>query len=337
MSNLAAILATPKTPLEIHPVPKYTPGPTELLIRNECIALNPIEAKIAVLNVIPYTPYLAILGSTYGGTIQAVGSQVQDWSVGERVVVSKRFGVKGNQYGAFQRYVVCADRMVSRVPAGAAEEEMIEKMASVMMNLTCVVGLFTGRLELERPPLEVIAETKEKKILVYGGSSSFGGLSEQYLSQAGYQVITTSSSRSFPFVSTLGAAEVVDHTQDPSTLTAELIAQGPYNVVVDFVSIPATISVTAAVLAAQGGGRLFTMQPGREELPANVERVFEPYSESLYEPRNKELLKWVVDSYLPRGIKMGLIKPMPVDKVSGGLFGINQALVEMVKGRGRKV
>ena len=94
-------------------MPIYTPGPTELLIRNECVALNPIEAKIAILNALPYTPYLAILGSTYGGTIEAVGSQVTAWKVGERVVVSKRFGVNGNQYGAFQRYVVCKDRMVS--------------------------------------------------------------------------------------------------------------------------------------------------------------------------------------------------------------------------------
>lgn len=66
-----------------------------------------------ILNVLPYTPYLAILGSTYGGRIEAVGERVEGWKVGERVVVSKRFGVKGNEKGAFQRYVVCGDRMVS--------------------------------------------------------------------------------------------------------------------------------------------------------------------------------------------------------------------------------
>ena len=206
-----------------------------------------------------------------------------------------------------------------------------------MMNLTCVVGLFTGRLGLDRPPLVGTAEAKKKKVLLYGGSSSFGSLSVQYLAQAGYTVVTTSSPKNRGFVDSLGATTIIDHTQDSTTLTSEIIAHGPYDVVVDFVSIAPTLAVTGAVLAAQGGGRLFTMQPGREELPEGVERMFEPYSESLYEAKNKELLEWAVDKYLPEGIQRGLIKPMPVEKAPKGLSGIHEALRRSLEGGGRYV
>ncbi|KAJ4352051.1 uncharacterized protein N0V89_007397 [Didymosphaeria variabile] len=333
MSNFAAILSSPKAPLEIHPVPNYTPGPTELLIKNTCIALNAIEAKIAIHNVIPYTPYLAILGSTYAGTVSAIGSSVKDFNVGDRVVISKRFDVKGNQYGAFQRYVVCSDIMISRVPSHID----LQIPASLMMNLTCVVGMFSGRLGLERPPLdgrEVVK--KAKKILAYSGSSSFGGLSVGYLKQAGYTVVTTSSPSNWSFVQGLGATTIIDHTQEQEILVKQLIDHGPYDVVVDFVSIASTLAITGRVVEAQGGGKLFTMQPGREELPAGVERVFEPYSESLYEMRNRELQRWVVDEYLPKGIESGLIKPLPMEKVDGGLKGLNGGLRKMLEG-GRRV
>ncbi|KAF2440166.1 GroES-like protein [Karstenula rhodostoma CBS 690.94] len=329
MSNLAAILPSPKAPLEVHPVPIYVPGPKEILIKNTCIALNAIEAKIAIHNVLPHTPYLAILGSTYAGTITALGPSTTSFSIGDRVVVSKRFDVKGNQYGAFQRFVVCPDIMISRVPDAVD----LSVPASLMMNLTCVVGLFSGRLGLGRPRLDGgVAERRGKKVLVYGGSGSFGGLSVGYLSAAGYEVVTTSSPRNRAFVEGLGAERVLDHTQDGEVLVKQLVERGPYDVVVDFVSVASTLAVTGRVVEAQGGGILFTMQPGREELPVGVERVFEPYSESLYEGRNRELQRWVVEEYLPQGIAKGLIKPLPIEKVGGGLKGLNEGLRKMLDG-----
>ncbi|KAL1596418.1 hypothetical protein SLS60_009064 [Paraconiothyrium brasiliense] len=331
MSNFAAILPSPKAALEIHPVPTYTPGSTEVLVKNTCIALNAIEAKIAIHNVIPHTPYLAILGSTYAGTLCAIGSSVKDFKIGDRVVISKRFGVKGNQYGAFQRYVVCSDIMISRVPSHID----LQIPASLMMNLTCVVGLFSGRLGLERPPLDGReAEKKGKKILVYGGSSSFGGLSVGYLTQAGYAVVTTSSPKNSSFVEGLGAITIIDHTQEQESLVKQLLDHGPYDVVVDFVSNADTLAITGRVVEAQGGGRLFTMQPGRGGLPAGVERVFEPYSESLYEERNRNLQRWLVHEYLPKGIENGLIKPLPIEKVGGGLKGLNDGLRKILVGGG---
>lgn len=219
--------------------------------------------------------------------------------------------------------------MISRVPPATD----LSVPASLMMNLTCVVGLFSGRLGLARPPLDGRAvESRGKKVLVYGGSGSFGGLSVGYLSQAGYSVVTTSSPMNRVFVEGLGAEIVLDHTLEVESLVRQLVERGPYDVVVDFVSVASSLVVTGRVVEAQGGGRLFTMQPGREELPAGVERVFEPYSESLYEERNRELQRWVVEEYLPQGIAKGLIKPLPIEKLGGGLKGLNDGLRKVLDG-----
>ena len=329
MANLAAIIPAAKAPLEVHEVDTYRPGPGELLIKNEIIAFNPVEYKIAKLGIFPLQ-YPAILGSTFGGRVEAVGSQVTGFQIGEKVVTSKKFGVVGNQYGAYQRYVLVGDVMVSKVPADIDPAVP----ASLMMNLTCVVGLFTGRVGLDKPSLDGSAPAKGLKVLVYGGSSSFGGLSVQYLSQAGFTVSTTSSPKHRNFVSKLGAAAVMDHTLEPDALVNELVAEGPYTLVVDAISLPKTVAVMARVLAAQGGGKLYTMQPafGPETLPNGVTRVFEAWSDPLYEEKNRGLLEWVIQTYLPQGISQGAITPLPVEKVGGGLKGVDEALNRMQKG-----
>jgi hypothetical protein len=111
-------------------------------------------------------------------------------------------------------------------------------------------------------------------------------------------------------------------------LVNELVAQGPYDVVVDTISLPNTVAVTVCVLAAQGGGKLYAMQPafGPETLPDGVMRVFEPWSDSLYEEKNRGLQEWVMRTYLPQGLSRGAITPLPIEKVAGGLRGVNEAL-----------
>jgi NADPH:quinone reductase-like Zn-dependent oxidoreductase len=331
MANLAAIIPAFKGPHVVQEVDTYRPGPLEILVKNEVIAFNPLESKIAKLGIISFQ-YPAILGSTFGGIVEAVGSQVTEFQVGERVVTSRKFGFPGNQYGAYQRYVLVGDIMVSKVP----DNVDLAIPASLMMNLTCVVGLFTGRLGMDKPSLDesAPATAKDGKVLIYGGSSSIGSLSVQFLSQAGYTVITTSSPTNRGFVSKLGATTVINHTLESEALVNELVAEGPYNVVVDMISLSNTISVTSRVLAAQGGGKLYAMEPAfsPETLPNGVTRVFEPWSDSLYEEKNHSLLKWVINTYLPKGIAKGAIAPLPIKKIVGGLKGVNEALDRLHEG-----
>jgi Zn-dependent alcohol dehydrogenases len=73
MSHLAAVVSAPKAPLEVQEIETPQPGPGELLIKNELIALLPIDAKIARFAMLPIK-YPAVLGNSFAGTVIGVGA-----------------------------------------------------------------------------------------------------------------------------------------------------------------------------------------------------------------------------------------------------------------------
>ncbi|KAK5312650.1 hypothetical protein LTR93_011252 [Exophiala xenobiotica] len=316
MTNLAAVIPAPKASLEVQHVEAYKPGPHELLVKNQVIAFNPIEAKIARMALLPIQ-YPAILGWSFGGTVDAVGVGVTSFEVGDRVVVHRRNEAADMRAGAYQRYVIATEDKTSKVPP----EVEITVAASVIANLTTVVGLFSVRVGLDTPTLGEPVPAKGKKVLIYGGSSSFGSLAVQYVAQAGYTVVTTTSPKHKAFVAQLGAKHVVDHTQVQDAMVQELVAHGPYEVVADSVSLPHTVQINAAVLAAQGGGKVYATVPAfrAEDLPEGVTRVFASWPEVLAEEDDAGLNSWLYSTYLPRGLLKGNIIPLPIEKVTGGL------------------
>ncbi|KAG4442189.1 hypothetical protein IFR05_002299 [Cadophora sp. M221] len=294
MSNLAAIIPTEKAPLVVKKSVLTLPDPEN------------------------------------SGTVESIGSEITGFKVGDRVAAVKKLGAVGNQYGSFQQYVVADESLTSKVAAGVD----IEVPASLTGNLPTIAGLFTDRLGFEKPSLDGLASVKDKKVLVYGGSSSVASLGVQYVSQAGYTVITTSSPKNHAFVSKLGAAKVIDHTQDKDAVIKSLIAEGPYNLIFDAISLPETTAITGQVVVAQGGGDIYVTLPnfGPETLPANVKRVFDSWSSALYEDKNKGLAEWAFHEYLPQGVASGKILPLPIQKVGGGLKSLPAALELLGKG-----
>jgi len=327
--NLAAFLPATKAAFEVRPTEKYTPGSHELLIKNTVIAFNPIEWKIAKLGIYPIQ-FPAILGGSYGGVVEAIGPGVTDFKVGDKVAVAKKGSSQGNQYNSHQRYVVATDDVASKVP----ENVSVEIAASLTTNIATVVGALGAKAGLDKPNLDAPVSPNGKKILVYGGSSSVGSLAVQYAALAGYTVVTTSSPRNNAFVAKLGAAKVVDHTQPQQNLISELTAEGPYELLFDVISAPSTIAVAGAVLDAQGGGNLYRTTPamGPETLSQNITNFFAPWPTELDKPEKLHLRNWLFGEFLPQALEKGKIVPLPVEKVKGGLNGINEAIDKLAKG-----
>ncbi|KAA8650329.1 hypothetical protein EYZ11_012684 [Aspergillus tanneri] len=335
MSHLAAIIPDAKAPLRVQEVETPHPGPHELLIKNELISLQPIDAKFAKLAIFP-VEYPAILGMSYGGRVAAVGSEVTNFKVGDIVAAAKTAGAAGNKFGAFQRYVIARDITTSKI----SESVDLTVPVTLIGNLSTAVGLFNASVGLERPDPNGQAPARGKKVLIYGGTSSFGSLSVQYVAQAGYNVITTTSPKHKDLVSKLGAVQVIDHTQVHEALVKALVKEGPYDLVVDSISLPNTIQTTAAVVAAQGGGNLHTLLPaiGPESLPQGVTRQFASWSVALVEEKNAGLLTWAFKTYLPQVTANGKAIPLPSKKASGGLEGLNDALDILLQGvSGQKI
>jgi NADPH:quinone reductase-like Zn-dependent oxidoreductase len=216
-----------------------------------------------------------------------------------------------------------------KVPEGVP----IEAAASVIVNMATAVGALTVRGGLGRASFSPVP-AKGKKVLIYGGSSSVGALAIQYAASAGYTVISTSSPRNHAFVSTLGAAKIVDHTLSHEEIVTSLKAEGPYELAFDAISLAPTIPVVAEVVAAQGGGKIYVVLPPMDpaSLPKTVEPIMDSYAAVLEKPGNEELRKWFYETYLPEGLASGKIVPSRLEKVKGGLEGINDALDRLAKG-----
>ncbi|KEF52261.1 uncharacterized protein A1O9_11501 [Exophiala aquamarina CBS 119918] len=329
MANLAAIIPSAKADLEIREVERYIPGPNEILVKNEVISFNPIESKIARLALLP-VPYPTILGLSFGGTVEAIGSNIKNFKVGDKVAVRKRYTQTGIQYGAYQRYVLAADDTASKTPNGVD----LTDAAVLIGNLTTVVGLFGVRLSLNRPELKSAPTPQNTKILIYGGTSSVGSLAVQWVTQAGYDAVTTSSPNHQDFVSRLGALYVADHTQEPRALVQDLTNHGPYGYVVDTIGLPATVALNAQVVAAQGGGKVYATLPsfGPEALPGGVIREFASWPD-IFDEDKTNLEKWTYETWFPEALAKARLVVHPVEKVKGGLKGgVNAALDRLLAG-----
>ncbi|MEZ5353059.1 MAG: NADPH:quinone oxidoreductase family protein [Bryobacteraceae bacterium] len=91
--------------MELRDVPIPDPGPGQVLIRNRAVSLNffdvlQIQGKYQVKPAFPFTP-----GAELAGEVEATGTGVKAFRVGDRVVGAPMLG-------ALAEYTVCAERHV---------------------------------------------------------------------------------------------------------------------------------------------------------------------------------------------------------------------------------
>lgn len=325
MANQAAWIKQKQAQLEVDAADKYDPQAGELLVKVEVIAFSPIESKTQKLAVHPI-PYPNILGTSYAGIVEAVGAGVSQFKPGDRVATIRSGKTLGDpRFGAFQKFALASVDSTSKLPASVA----LEAGATAILNLAAITSALSVHLGLERPPLSGPPEPKGKKVLIYGGTSSCGGLATKYATTAGYDVVTTSSPQHRAFVESLGPAHIIDHTQPPDALLQQLKEHGPYDAIFDTIGIPPVTNLVYDYLASVGGGSYNTIIPpigGEKPVPANVERKFAPYSWAFEEPQHLQFARWFYEEYVPKGLESGLIVPTRPQVVPGGLDQVQHAL-----------
>jgi len=145
--------------------------PTYILVKVECVALNPTDWK--------HIDYLANPGSTVGcdfsGTVVEVGSDVKkQWKKGDRIAGFTHGGNASNtEDGCFAEYAVAKGDYGMKIPEGVSFEDA----ATLGVGITTIgQGLYQS-LELPWPD----QPTKEKTpVLIYGGSTSTGLFAIQF-------------------------------------------------------------------------------------------------------------------------------------------------------------
>ncbi|KAK4462687.1 chaperonin 10-like protein [Cladorrhinum samala] len=328
-THTAAWIKTKHAALEVGLAETPTPGPGELLVKIKLIAFSPIEARLQKTEIVGQPlSYPNILGFSFAGVVEKVGPGVEGFSVGDNVA-AHRPHYKGNdpRFGSFQQYTLAAVATTSKLPS----ENLLEAGASAILNLATVASALSFFQGLDKPSLDKSAPAPStgKKILIYGGSSSCGGLGITYAKAAGYTVVTTSSPRNRDYVSSLGPDVVIDHRQSPDQVAKEIEANGPYYRIWDTIGIPPVTNILAGYLGANGGGSYHTVipvLPAANPIPENVKVEFQPYSAIFYNPANEEFRKWFYGTLLPQGLASGVIVPTPSQWVKGGLPSTQQAL-----------
>jgi NADPH:quinone reductase-like Zn-dependent oxidoreductase len=206
----------PPDVLRLEEVERPVPKDDEVLVRIHATTVNRTDCgwRSAKPFIARYftglrRPKRRILGSELAGEVEAVGSAVRQFKVGDHV-----FGI--NYFGAHAEFVsVPEDRPLAHKPAGLTFEEAASVCDGASIALAC---LRKGNLRNGR------------SILVYGASGSIGTAAVQLAKHFDAEVAAVCNTKNVELVRSLGADEVIDYLQEDFTKNGQT-----YDVVFDAV------------------------------------------------------------------------------------------------------
>jgi NADPH:quinone reductase-like Zn-dependent oxidoreductase len=223
-TNKALYLPYKKAP---HFEVKLAPYPSALadriVVKNYAIAINPADWILQEKGdfIFTWLKYPCVFGSDVAGEVVEVGKQVTGFQIGDRVLgyaIGLDEKVNDAAEGAFQEYTVLRPHLTSHIPDSLSYEKACVLPLGVA---TAAAALFQkDQLGLELPTLN--STSKNKTIIVWGGSTSVGSNAIQLGVAAGYEVFTTASPSNFQYIMKLGASKVFDYRS--KTVVADMIA-----------------------------------------------------------------------------------------------------------------
>lgn len=217
--NTAAWIDAPYAGLTVRDAPMPTHGPDQLLVETRAVAVNPLDAIIQSNGTVMYgwLRYPVVLGEDVAGVVVAIGADVTDFAVGDRIVAYAMGLEKGRDAvseSGFQNYVAVDASLAATLP-----ETMVFEDASVLPLAvsTAAAGLFEAdQLGLDFSALGA-SEPRDEIVVVWGGATAVGGNAVQLARAAGYRVITTASSDNHERMLQLGAETAFDY-HDPAAV-----------------------------------------------------------------------------------------------------------------------
>ncbi|GIK66843.1 MAG: alcohol dehydrogenase [Chloroflexota bacterium] len=147
-------------------------------------------------------PRITILGSEFAGRIEAVGTGVTRFKVGDAV-----FGYRGPKMGANAEYLCMReDGMLAIKPSNMSDVEAA----------TVPYGAHTALSLLRKANIQ-----RGQKVLINGASGSIGSYALQLAKHYGAEVTGVCSTPRVEQVKSLGADKVIDYTQEDFTQNGE--------------------------------------------------------------------------------------------------------------------
>jgi NADPH2:quinone reductase len=184
-------------PGSIHDLPDPEPAAGQVRVRVAAASLNPFDNAVinGYLKDRMEHRFPLIPASDLAGTIDAVGADVREFAVGDRV-----FGVNGKTFlgeGTLAELTTVSTGTIAKRPAEVGEAE------GAALALAGVSALMS---------VEAAALKPKDVVVVVGASGGIGGYAVQLAHLGGAHVIGVTSSANVDYVKRLGADEVIDRT-----------------------------------------------------------------------------------------------------------------------------
>jgi NADPH:quinone reductase-like Zn-dependent oxidoreductase len=192
--------------LSVADVARPAIGAGDVLVRVHATAVGPADSAARAgspyfsrLFFGPLGPRRPILGSDFAGEVEAVGTGVTRFSVGDKV-----FGATGAEFGTHAEYVsLSEDAAIAQMPDNLSYAESVAIVGGALTAL---------------PFLRDNAHIKRgQRILINGASGSVGTAAVQLAKHFGAHVTAVCSTANIELVKSLGADEVIDYTRGAFT------------------------------------------------------------------------------------------------------------------------
>ena len=200
------------------PTPQLKTG--EVLIRVRAVGINPPDWYLrdgykSVPNFKPPVTLPVIPGSDVSGVVEAVASDVRDFSVGDEVFGMVRFPSFGES-AAYAEYVAAPASDLARKPAAI---DHTQAAAVPMAGLTAWQFLIELGHDQPNPfqpmPHRPMALGAGKTVLINGAAGGVGHFAVQLAKWKGARVIAVASGAHESFLRELGADQFIDYTKSP--------------------------------------------------------------------------------------------------------------------------
>jgi NADPH:quinone reductase-like Zn-dependent oxidoreductase len=195
----------PPEVVRIAEVDKPVIGAKELLVQVHATTVNRTDcawraAKPFFMRLFTglVRPRVTVLGNEYAGVVEAVGSGVTTFSIGEKV-----FGYNEGPFGAHAQYLtIPEDASVAGMPANLTYAECAPSTEGAHYALAQIRGA-------------EIASGQD--VLVYGATGAIGSAAVQLLKSLDVTVTAVCGADQLDLVTGLGADRVIDYTADDFT------------------------------------------------------------------------------------------------------------------------
>lgn len=180
-------------------LPMPSPGPRDLLVEVRAIAVNPVDAKFRKRSE-PPKGEVQVLGWDVAGVVKELGAQVSQFKVGDEVWYAGAI----NRPGANSEYHLVDERIVALKPQKLS---FAEAAAMPLTSITAYEMLFDR--------FKIPLNKQGGSILIIGAAGGVGSMMIQLLKKlTSMKIIATASRKETKaWVKSLGADQIVDHSQ----------------------------------------------------------------------------------------------------------------------------